>query len=110
MQGWIGKSLFVLVTTAALWLVVDHPSMLQSQGRPSATQDGELQMFSTTMQSGIQQLVVLEPETRSLAIYHVDPGQGGIQLKSVRDLRWDLRMEEFNASSPLPSELRRVQP
>jgi hypothetical protein len=56
----------------------------------------------------MQQIVILDSSNRSLAIYTVDAGN--VQLRSVRSLVYDLRMEEFNGAAPLPSELRRVQP
>lgn len=72
--------------------------------------DSDLQVVSTVLANGTQQLVVTDAAARVMAVYHVDPTQGKLQLLSVRSLVWDLRMEEFNAQSPLPSELRAVQP
>ena len=65
-------------------------------------------MVSTAVAAGTQ-LVVLDDSIRSLAVYHVDAA-GNLQLRSVRSLNWDFRMEEFNGAAPLPSELRRLQP
>jgi hypothetical protein len=53
-----------------------------------------------------QQLAVIDPETRSLAVYHIDTSSGEISLKSVRNIHYDLRMSEFNGTSPLPREVR----
>jgi hypothetical protein len=36
----------------------------------------------------------------------VDAKSGEIVLKSVRNNHWDLQMIEFNATSPLPREIR----
>lgn len=44
-----------------------------------------------------------------LAVYMVDQGTGQINLKSVRQVSWDLRLEEFNTNKPLPSDLRDSQ-
>ena len=44
-----------------------------------------------------------------LAVYLVDSGTGQINLKSVRQVSWDLRMEEFNTNQPSPSDIRDSQ-
>ncbi len=59
----------------------------------------------------VQQVVVLDPHRRVLAVYHIDLDSGGIQLKAVRQIDWDLRLENFNGAKPLPREVRTlVQP
>lgn len=55
-----------------------------------------------------QLLVVVDPVTRSAAVYHVDAGSGALTLKSTRDIRWDLLVGEFNAQEPSPTALRRM--
>lgn len=44
-----------------------------------------------------------------LAVYMIDQGTGQINLKSVRQVSWDLRLEEFNTNKPSPSDLRDSQ-
>jgi hypothetical protein len=51
---------------------------------------------------------VLDQQSRCLAIYHVDAVAGTVQLKSTRDLTWDLMIEEFNAQEPRPSSLKKM--
>jgi len=84
--------------------------MSQGPGVPiqNPTASGQLQMATMTLQNGMQQVVILDSGQRSLAVYHVD--NGNLQLRSVRSLVYDLRMEEFNGAAPLPSEIRRVHP
>ena len=53
-----------------------------------------------------QQLTVIDPETRTMSVYHIDSAKGEIELKSVRNIYYDLKMLEFNATSPLPSYVR----
>lgn len=85
-----------------------------SQHTSTATETAQsvdgMHVLSSMLPSGIQQIVVLDPAEKSMAVYHVEPLHGKIQLKSVRRVFWDLRMEQFNGQSPLPSELRQVQP
>jgi len=84
--------------------------MSQGPGIPIQNQavGGQLQMATIALQNGMQQIVILDSGQRSLAVYHVD--NGNLQLRCVRSLVFDLRMEEFNGSAPLPSEIRRVHP
>lgn len=55
---------------------------------------------------GTQQITVVDPRGRSLAVYHVDRVTGGLSLKSVRNIAFDLQIEDFNSSSPTPREIR----
>lgn len=77
----------------------------QSDGLPTGN---GLQMVSTPLPTGVQQIVILDENERTLAVYQIDPNQGKVALKSVRRLTHDLAMEEFNAQSPTPSELRKI--
>ncbi len=53
-----------------------------------------------------EQLTLIDPTTRVMGIYHINRESGKVELKSVRDFRWDLQMVEFNGVSPLPGEIR----
>lgn len=55
---------------------------------------------------GRQQVTLIDPRTRVIAVYHVDRATGGLALKSVRNIQWDLLIEEFNAANPTPREVR----
>lgn len=111
MNQWIGKAAFVIVVVLAAFLVIPAPGIAVSQTAPASLAGGsDVQLVSSMLPGGTQQVVVLDNAARTMAVYHVEPSQGKIQLKSVRTLVWDLRMEQFNANAPLPSELRQVQP
>ncbi|MEZ6137325.1 MAG: hypothetical protein R3C53_20750 [Pirellulaceae bacterium] len=117
MKFWMARIAFVCITAIAVWLVSSRQSELLSQPPTTLPSDAqtlgnsnELQVVSSMLPTGIQQLVLINTSDRTMAVYHVEPAQGKIQLRSVRNLVWDLRMEEFNGLSPLPSELRQVEP
>jgi hypothetical protein len=55
---------------------------------------------------GRQQVTVIDPGSRVMAVYHVDRTTGGLSLKSVRNVHWDLQIEEFNSANPTPREIR----
>lgn len=102
--------LFWIIATIALVGTIGGTSHLFSQsGAALPAASTGMQVVSQANVNGVQQLVVLDQSQRSLAVYHVD-ATGHVQLRSVRTLVWDLRMEEFNGQTPTPSELKRVQP
>lgn len=74
------------------------------QRSPGLT-DG-VHVVSVETVDGRQQIVVLDPRTQVLAVYHIDKTTGGIALKSVRTIRFDLLMEEFGSSKPKPGDIR----
>ena len=54
----------------------------------------------------VERMTIVDPKSRTMAVYHVKTTTGEIELKSVRKFDWDLQMEEFNATNPLPREVR----
>jgi len=82
--------------------IAQVPSTVAGQHRPS----GELIALSHDLGEGRQQVTVIDPKMRVMAVYHVDPTSGEITLKSVRNIHWDLQMEEFNGVKPSPRDIR----
>ena len=86
----------IIFTAAAIWIVGGASAVLHSQSAVVESQDGTgqaLRVISSTQPNGMQQIVVVEATGRTMAVYQIDPNQGKIQLKSVRNLTWDLRMD-----------------
>lgn len=69
-------------------------------------QSSDVQVLTTMLANGTQQVVVVDTRLQSMAVYRVSGEDGKIQLKSVRKIQMDLAIEQFNASEPLPSEMR----
>jgi len=44
-----------------------------------------------------------------MAVYHVDRTSGALQLKSVRNLQWDLLIEDYNSGTPAPRDIRALK-
>ncbi|MFO0939268.1 MAG: hypothetical protein U0930_00730 [Pirellulales bacterium] len=112
MSRWLDRRLFYYAAGACLvWFAFGTADLFSQSGSSAAphSPNPSMQVVSSTNVNGVQQLVVLDQNTRGLAVYHVD-ATGNLQLRSVRTLVWDLRMEEFNAQAPTPSELKRIQP
>lgn len=79
-------------------------SQLAGAGDPT----GPLWTLATPLDDGRQMLLVVDQQNRALAIYHVDPANGTMTLKSTRDIRWDLLVEDFNCQEPRPAALKKM--
>ena len=53
-----------------------------------------------------QHVVLVDPRTRVMSVYRIDPSSGEIELRSVRNCDHDLQMDEYNGVSPTPREIR----
>jgi hypothetical protein len=96
---------------AVLWMLVGRESFVFAQ-RPQAYEAStELIALPTPIDNTRQQLTIIEPRTHVLSVYHLDLATGSVTLKSVRNLSWDLQIDEFNGTKPLPREIRaQLQP
>jgi hypothetical protein len=74
-------------------------------GYDRASPSSELIALSSDVE-GRQQITVIDPRSRVIAVYHVDRATGALSLKSVRNVSWDLLIEDFNSANPTPREIR----
>jgi hypothetical protein len=74
----------------------------------ASDQSGPLWTLATPLDDGRQMLLVVDQQNRTMAIYHVDPATGTLTLKSTRDVRWDLMVEDFNCQEPRPAALKKM--
>ena len=58
---------------------------------------------------GRQQITLVDTRQRVMAVYHVDKTTGALSLRSVRNLQWDLTIEDFNSGNPTPREIRTLR-
>jgi hypothetical protein len=101
------------VVAVAIWFSGDWPTE-RVYGRTGQTTGGALgdlivlssSTLGTSTNGQIQQLTLFDPRTHVMSVYHIDGGSGRIELKSIRNIHWDLQMDEFNGSAPLPGEIR----
>lgn len=70
--------------------------------------NGTLWIHATPLDERQQLLLVVDPQLRNAAIYHVDGPSGSLVLKSTRNITWDLMVGDFNAQEPKPAALRRM--
>jgi hypothetical protein len=71
-----------------------------------ATPSADIIALSFDAGDGRQQVTVIDPRGRVMAVYHVDRATGALSLKSVRNVHWDLQIEDFNSANPTPREIR----
>jgi len=72
----------------------------------AAAGNSELLMTTSLFSDGRQQVVITDTKAKTIAIYEVEPATGKVLLRSVRAIQWDLQMQQFNATSPTPGEIR----
>jgi len=99
--GAIGGALIVALAGSFLR---ESPVYAQRPGAPDTS--AELITLTAPLDSAHQQLTVIDPRMQVISVYHMDLPSGAITLKSVRNIRWDLQIVEFNGTKPLPSEIR----
>lgn len=63
-------------------------------------------MVTRSVGEKTDQVTILDPDTRTLCVYHVETTTGKITLRSVRKLNWDFQMNAFNTSDPQPLDIR----
>jgi hypothetical protein len=71
-----------------------------------AVAGSELIVVPTSLGEKGQMLTVVDPRQRVICVYHIDLSTGRIALKSVRNIQWDLQINDLNCEKPLPQEIR----
>lgn len=74
---------------------------------PNLMTAGDMIGFSRDVGEGVQAITIINASRRWMAVYHLD-NEGRIRLMSSRPLDADFTIQ-FNATSPLPEEIRRLQ-
>jgi hypothetical protein len=83
------------------------PAKPAAKGAPVLIQAGDMIGFSRELGDGVQAITIINASQRWMAVYHIDTS-GQIRLTSSRPLDADFTIQ-FNATSPLPEEIRRLQ-
>lgn len=84
-----------------------NPLLSNQIQHSSASQNGLLAL-GFEEDGAAPQVVLVDPRTQAMSVYQIDRTTGEITLKSVRNVRWDLQMEEFNGVSPTPGDIRNL--
>jgi hypothetical protein len=86
---------------------VATPNVVPAHHASDRGQPGELLALSMDVE-GRQQITVVDPRRQVMAVYHIDRNSGSITLRSVRNVQWDMVMEDFNSGNPTPREIRSI--
>lgn len=70
--------------------------------------EGQIIAFSTTVGDKYQQVILIDPKSRAMSVYHIDLPDGKIRLRSVRNFHWDLQLIHLNGQPPLPREIQTI--
>jgi len=118
MRGFVGAGLLVLaVLVAGIVGLADAQGPRAGHERAAAERTSQdraasspdLLALSHDGPDGRQQITIVDPRQRVMAVYHVDRVSGALALKSVRNLTWDLQIEDFNSGTPAPRDMRALR-
>jgi len=93
--------------------LTSHSQRIHKVGRaapatpPVAQSQGMIAIPSPSHES-MQQITLINSNTQMMSVYHIDKNTGRISLKSVRNIYWDMQMDELNAERPSPREIRNM--
>jgi len=93
-------------------IMAQHPytqtgySQVAPQPPPAYGAGGELIAVPSPMSDKGQLLTVIDPRQQTMGVYWIEATTGKITLRSVRNIRYDLMMMDFNGDNPLPREIR----
>ena len=102
----LGASVVASLVSALLMAALAPNVGFAQRTAPSHVNSGGGVIALATAAGEHQQVTIIDPDTRALSVYHINLVTGGVELKSVRNIHWDLQMTEFNGTSPLPREIR----
>jgi hypothetical protein len=106
-NAWVGLCLGAVLSLVATGVWEARPTAWGQFPERSRTANSGGDLVSFAWDSGNHEhLAVLDPQTRVMSIYEVNRTSGAITLKSVRNIGWDLQLEEFNSTNPTPREIR----
>lgn len=69
---------------------------------------GGLLGFVNANAPGGQQITIVNASRGTMLVYHISSESGQITLQSSRRLTWDFSLDQYNATAPLPSEIRQM--
>jgi len=109
---WIVVSILFLATFSVAWVFAQRlgpPNFVgTSSASPPSAPLGGITALGAVVEGRYQQVTVIDPLQRSMAVYHIRLDSGQIELKSVRNIQWDLQLIDFNGQRPLPQEIQSV--
>jgi hypothetical protein len=105
-DGRLSAAALLVTGGIALGWLGSRETVAQRPVAPDAS--GTLWISASPLDDGRQLLMVIDPQVKNAAIYHVDAASGSLTLKSTRDITWDLMVGDFNAQAPKPADLKKM--
>ena len=100
-----GLAFGIMLATTIVWTTAGLQRSAQAQTTPART-PGNLQLVKTAAAQGGEYVIVLDQQKKVLASYLVNAQSGQITLASIRNIQWDLQLEEYNGNDPKPRDVR----
>ena len=84
--------------------------LIGEPARPQADAAGNDSMLlaSVMLPNAVQQVTLIDTGAKTLAVYHIDPLNGQVELKSARRITEDFLLDSFNGKSPTPEQIRNM--
>ena len=104
-------SVLIIAVSAMLTYIRDEvfaqtpfgPNGMPAMNVPVQVQSAKwLCSFERLEQQNVQQVIIVDPETQRIAVYHVGLDNGQIQLFNIRHINADLQLRVFDAAEPFP--------
>ena len=104
-----GRGFAILAGLVAAWLwFTGGETAAQRPAAPEAVASGGLWISASPLDESRRLLLVIDPQLKNAAVYHVDAAAGTLALKSTRDISYDLMVGDFNAQAPKPADLKKM--
>lgn len=102
----LGTLVGVGVVLAAVALAEQRGEVVAHSPNPVAATSGAELIVVPTAVGDSQMLTIVDPRQHVLGVYRVNMVSGRIALVSVRNIQWDLQINDLNTEKPLPLEIR----
>ena len=111
MRGWMSGILlgFALLVLGVVGFADGQAPRTGQERNAQTLATPELLALSQDAGDGRQQITLVDPRQRVMAVYHIDKATGMLQLKSVRNVQWDLTIEDYNTQAPAPRDIRALR-
>ena len=103
----MGFAAFFVLLAGSAWIVsMNAWPAVAKQPDNDRGMGGNLITHVWQSEKGPTTVIIIDASAKTMAVYHIENVSGKIELKSVRPITWDLQLNGYNATSPLPEEIR----
>jgi hypothetical protein len=102
-----GLAVAAVIVAGWLWLAGGQTAA-QRPAPPESVAPGGLWISASPLDESRRLLLVIDPQFKNAAVYHLEAATGALTLKSTRDISYDLMVGDFNAQAPKPADLKKM--